>query len=116
MNQIEVSEATGKMILPVSVDETLTRYIYRKDPKDEKTTVMGQSSKGITHMFQTGELVNVMLKDMFTDVDIYDDDIRLLQRPFTSPISSGHLFLPLLYRRHRDGGQRLVLSPAVFAQ
>lgn len=89
MNQIEVSEATGKMILPVSVDETLTRYIYRKDPKDEKITVMGQSSKGITHIFQTGELVNVMLKDMFTDVDIYDDDIRLLQRPFTSPISSG---------------------------
>ena len=27
-----------------------------------------------------------MLKDVFTDVDLYDDQIRLLQYPFTSPI------------------------------
>lgn len=30
-----------------------------------------------------------MLKDVFTDVNIYDDQIRLLQYPFTSPIGKG---------------------------
>ena len=27
------------------------------------------------------------MKDVFTDIDLYQDDIRILQRPFTSPMS-----------------------------
>jgi hypothetical protein len=33
-------------------------------------------------------MLTTVLKDVFTDVNIYDDDIRLLQYPFISPISS----------------------------
>ena len=32
--------------------------------------------------------MSTMLKDCFTDVNIYEDEVRLLQYPFTSPISS----------------------------
>ena len=31
-------------------------------------------------------MLNVVMKDVFTDVDLYEDQIRLLQYPFTSPI------------------------------
>lgn len=86
IDQIETSPFNHKLILPVSVDETVSQQIYRKDPKSEKSIIKGQSSTGINQLIQTGDILNVTLKDVFTDVDIYDDYVRLLQYPFVSPI------------------------------
>ena len=85
-DQVEKCEYNGKLILPVSVDETVTQKIYRKHPHSEKNIVKGQNSTGVNDLFQTGDILNTVLKDVFSDVNIYDDQIRLLQYPFTSPI------------------------------
>lgn len=87
-NQIELCEETNKFILPISVDETASQKIYRKHPKSEKTIIKGMSSTGVNELFATGDMLSTVLKDVFTDVNIYDNDIRLLQYPFISPISS----------------------------
>lgn len=89
LNQVEFSNLNNKLILPVSVDETVTRKVYRREPRSEKNIIMGQTSSGINELFETGDILNVVMKDVFTDVDIYDDQIRLLQYPFPSPISDG---------------------------
>lgn len=83
---VETSPYNHKRILPISVDETVTQHVYRKDPKSAKTIIKGQRSDGINNVLQTGEILNTMLKDVFTDIDLYDNHIRLLQHPFTSPI------------------------------
>ena len=88
-DQVETCEQTGKLILPASVDETVTQKIYRRSPRTEKDIVIGQRSVGINDFFQTGDILNTVSKDVFTDVNIYDDQVRLLQHPFTSPISDG---------------------------
>ena len=85
-DQVEKCEYTGKLILPVSVDETVTQKIYRKSPHSEKNIVKGQNSSGVNDLLQTGDILTTTMKDVFTDVNIYDDQIRLLQYPFTSPI------------------------------
>lgn len=87
LNQIEVSPYTNKLVLPISVDETVSQKFYRKSPKDVKTVIQGQTSTGINDYFQTGDIINTVVKDVFTNVDLYQDDIRILQRPFTSPMS-----------------------------
>lgn len=87
-DQIELCEETNKFILPISVDETVSQKIYRKHPKSEKTIIKGMSSTGVNELFATGDMLSTVLKDVFTDVNIYDNDIRLLQYPFISPISS----------------------------
>lgn len=86
LDQVETSPYTGKLILPIIVDETVTQHLYRKDPKSEKDIIQGQSSTGINQIFNTGDILTTAVKDVFTDVDIYDDQVRLLQYPFTSPI------------------------------
>ena len=85
-DQVEECSYNKKLILPVSVDETVTQKIYRKKPHDEKNIIKGQSSTGINDLLQTGDILTTTLKDVFTDVNIYDDQVRLLQYPFTSPI------------------------------
>lgn len=87
-DQIELCEETNKFILPILVDETASQKIYRKHPKSEKTIIKGMSSTGVNELFATGDMLSTVLKDVFTDVNIYDNDIRLLQYPFISPISS----------------------------
>ncbi len=83
---VEACPYNGKLILPVTFTETVTRHIYRRKPREERDVVMGERTDGITKMMQSGEILAAALKDFFTDVDIYDDQIRLFQHPFTSPI------------------------------
>ena len=84
--QVELCPYNNKLILPVTVNETVTRKIYRRRPKAEREIVEGERSAGIEQFFQSGDILTSALKDFFTDVNIYDDQIRLLQHPFTSPI------------------------------
>ena len=86
VEQVERCEYNGKLILPVSVDETVTQKLFRKSPHSEKNIILAQQSTGVNDLFQTGDIVNVAMKDVFTDVNLYDNQIRLLQYPFTSPI------------------------------
>ena len=67
----------------------MSQQIYRRDPKTEKTIVFGKRNEGVTDLINTGDIVTNMLADCFTDVDIYQEDVRLLQFPFISPISTG---------------------------
>ena len=84
--QVESCQYNNKLILPISVDETVSEIVYRKSPQSKKTIIKGEQSSGINDLFQTGDILTVVLKDVFTDVDLYKDQIRLLQFPFTSPI------------------------------
>ena len=59
-DQVETCEQTGKLILPASVDETVTQKIYRRSPRAEKDIVKGQRSAGINDFFQTGDILNTV--------------------------------------------------------
>ena len=86
IDQVETCPYNNKLILPVSVEETVSQKIYRKKPHDEKVIVKGMHTSGINDLVQTGDILSTVMKDVFTDVNIYDDQIRMLQYPFTSPI------------------------------
>ena len=84
----EICPETGKLIIPIMVDETASEENYRKDPKTVKTTIKAQRSDGFQSMLSSGDMLTTYVKDIFTDVDIYKDNVRLLQHPFISPIST----------------------------
>lgn len=85
--QTEVSAHTGKIIMPLSIEETVTKHVYRRDPQAEKDIVLGQQSRGVNQLLLTGDMVNKTLREVFKDVDIYEDDVYLLQHPLMSPIA-----------------------------
>ena len=83
----EICEQTGKTILPLTVDEVVSDNFFRKHPETKKQLIKGEMSKGVNELFNTGEIITTTLKDVFTDVDIYQNECRLLQYPFKSPIA-----------------------------
>ena len=87
LNQVEYCPYNRRLVLPVQVEETVTENTWRRQPRDSRTTRIGTNTTGVADLLQTGDALNVMLADLFTDVNIYDNQIRLLQQRFTSPIS-----------------------------
>ena len=85
--RVETCPETGKLILPISVDETFSKRIFKKDGNIDKTIVEGRNSTGLNEFFNTGDIATTMIEDVFTDVDIYDNNIHVLQSEFVSPLS-----------------------------
>ncbi len=87
-DQVETCDVTGKRVLPLSVDETVSEKVYRKDPHSEKNIIQGVNNSGVNELFNTGDMLSTVLKDVFQDIDIYEDRFRFLQYPFDSPVST----------------------------
>ena len=85
-NYVERCKFNDKLILPITVSETVSQKIYRKDPHAEKEIIKAEKTEGLNQVFEAGEFLATVWKDYFSDVNIYDDQIRLLQKPITSPI------------------------------
>jgi len=87
-NHVERHPKTGTLILPLTVDEQLSHTFYRRSPKSEKELIKAKSSRGINELINTGDILTTILKDCFTDVNIYDEECRLLQFHIKSPIAN----------------------------
>lgn len=85
-NQLEVNPITGKHILPIITNEKIFHRYYRKSPEKERIYIDAEQSTGVNDLIETGDIFTAMAKEVFTEVDIYDDQVRLLQFPFISPI------------------------------
>ena len=83
---IDTSDISGKPILPLSVKETSSRTLYRATPRTEKQVVDGIKTQALVdQMNQDG--VRKFVEDVLREVDIYDNDITLMQNRFVSPLS-----------------------------
>ena len=106
-----------KLILPLMVNEEITKHLYRRDPKRELDVIEATRSSGVNKIFQTGDILNTVLKEVFQDVDINDDYVQLLQYPFPSPIgrtaiSFYHFYIQDTVKVDRDSCYHVLFYPA----
>lgn len=87
-DRLEKSEISDNYIFPISVQETSTKVVYRKDPKIKREYIEGTRTSGLDTYLASGELITTMIADVFTDINIYDNEIKMLNRRFVSPISN----------------------------
>lgn len=84
---IDTAPATGKQILMLSLKERLASVITSQSPKSRKLIQRGVRSVGIDETFEQ-QNIRKMLNDALREIDIYSNDIPLLQNRFVSPLSS----------------------------
>lgn len=83
---MDTSEVSGKPILNVSVKEKLATELFRKNPNTEKEYVKGVKRAGLDEIVDE-ESVQRFLDDVFKEVDIFDNNIAIMQNRFVSPLS-----------------------------
>ena len=83
---LDTSEVSGKPILNVSVKEKLSKEFFGKSPASEKEYVTGIKRAGIDEIFDE-ESVQRFVDDVFREVDIFSNNVNILQNRFVSPLS-----------------------------
>lgn len=85
-NYIDTSSYTGERLLDLVLKEKISTHIFSKNPKADKEITIGYKTDGIDEVFGE-ENMKVLLEDVIREVDVFSDDINILQNRFVSPLS-----------------------------
>lgn len=85
---IDTSEITGKPILTFSIREKICDYYYRKSPHTEKIVQKAIRHNGLDEELDRNGGLSETLDQLFTGVDIFDNEVTFIANRFVSPISS----------------------------
>ncbi len=83
---VDTSEVSGKPFLSLMVKEKKSRTNYRHNPEAQKEIVEGIRSAGIDEIVDQASM-RVFMEDVMREIDLYQNDINLLQNRFVSPLS-----------------------------
>jgi hypothetical protein len=83
----DTSVISGKPVLNVGLKETLEDVYFQKSPESEKKIVKAAKRDGIDEILPQ-ESVQVLLEEVFREVNIFENDIPLLNNRFVSPLST----------------------------
>lgn len=84
---VDTSEISGKPILNISVKEKYSDIYYRRTPHSEKEVVSGIRRHGLDDAVDE-ESVQRFADEVFREIDIFGNDITILQNRFVSPLSN----------------------------
>lgn len=73
--------------LPISIREKLGHEYFQRSPQRQHKETYKHRIVGAEHLFTT-ETIESNMKAVFTDVDIYEDNMEILFNRFVSPVSS----------------------------
>jgi hypothetical protein len=89
------STATGGVnILPIYLEEKLSREYYRQTPEARKVVALGNKQVQFDKQFIDNEGISAYFNRMYQDVDIYANNVALLGNQLLSPIAGA---APTLY-------------------
>jgi hypothetical protein len=80
---VDTSKVTGKTYLPIFINETLSEFYGDNENKKTKEIVKANKNSGLGN----GDGVNMFIKDLYSDFDIYDNYLNFFDKSFTSPLS-----------------------------
>jgi len=78
-----VDTTDQKPYLPVFMTESISDFYFKRDPKTTKEIIKATKVSGVEN-----QSINQFLGDMYQNVNIYDNEIVVFNKSFTSPISA----------------------------
>jgi hypothetical protein len=106
----DTTKVEGKALIPVYLEETLSKKYFRKKPEKTKTIVTGQKQVDFGEYIDNNG-VKQYLNRLVMDIDIYDNDIPLFTYQFLSPIADLAPTFYMYYIRDtitQPDGQKLI--------
>ncbi len=82
--QVDTSRITGKTYLPIFINESLYDVYGDNQLKKEKSILNANKNSGL----RNGDGVNIFMKDLYSEYNIYDNYLHFFDKSFTSPLST----------------------------
>ena len=83
-NKVDTSTVTGKTYLPIFINESLYDVYGDNKINKVKEIIKANKNSGLSN----GGGVNVFIKDLYNDYNIYDNHLNFFDKSFTSPLST----------------------------
>ncbi|WP_194851857.1 DUF5686 and carboxypeptidase-like regulatory domain-containing protein [Nonlabens antarcticus] len=78
----DTSAVTGKTYLPIFINESLATVYGDNVSNKEKTNVKANKNSG----FSNNQTIIAFVKDLYTDIDVYERYLKFFDKSFTSPV------------------------------
>lgn len=91
---VDTSKVNGKPYLPFYFKETLSRVYYKQEGDIKREFIDAQRVVGLEEYIDQDGVTSIN-KTMYTDIDIYDNDIFFMTNQFVSPTS---IIAPSFYK------------------
>ncbi|MGK6352457.1 DUF5686 family protein [Parapedobacter sp. DT-150] len=92
---VDTTLVPGHSLLPVYLEENLSHRYQRLSPAAHKTIVTAHKKTELDKRYVNNENIEAYFKFIHTDVDIYENNILILNKPFLSPTADA---APLFYK------------------
>ena len=92
---VDTSMVPGRSLLPVYLEENLIRQYQRLHPKATKTVITASRKTELDARYVNNKNIQTYVNFIYTDVDIYDNNVLILNKPFLSPVADA---APLFYK------------------
>ncbi len=102
LDHVDTSALNGKPYLPFFIQESSSKVYYRKEPASRKEHREGMKVTGMKEYVDDKDL-NDMLQVLYQSVNIYQNDIKLLDLDFMSPLSTSAIGYYRFYIRDSTG-------------
>ena len=83
---VDTSELNGKPYLPFYIQETSSKVYYRKSPESKKEYREGVNVMGMEDYVNIEDF-STMMDILYEDIDIYNNNIRMLDLEFMGPLN-----------------------------
>jgi hypothetical protein len=78
----DTSAVTGKTYLPIFINESLSTVYGDNGLNKEKNVVKANKNSG----FSNNQTIIAFVKDLYTDIDVYERYLKFFDKSFTSPV------------------------------
>jgi hypothetical protein len=95
-NYLDTSKQTGRILLPAYLRENISKHYFQKHPKSEKEFLLASQMANFNDFIEP-EAISVYMDGMVGKSNIYDNQIRVLENDYMSPMS---LIAPTFYHYH----------------
>ncbi len=94
LENVDTTTLEGKSLIPIYLDEKLSQNYYRKNPTKNKTYILAEKKVNYGDFLDDNGITSY-LKRLYSDINIYDNNVDILTTQFLSPIAD---MAPTFYR------------------
>ncbi|MEC3880626.1 DUF5686 and carboxypeptidase-like regulatory domain-containing protein [Parapedobacter sp. 10938] len=92
---VDTTLVPGRALLPIYLEESLSKQYHRLYPGATKTVITANKKTELDARYVNNENIQTYFNFIYTDVDIYENNVLILNKPFLSPIADA---APLFYK------------------
>ena len=95
LENVDTTLVPGRSLLPIYLEENMSKHYQRLSPRAASTVVTANKKTELDQRYVNNENIETYFNFIYTDVDIYENNILILNKPFLSPTADA---APLFYK------------------